>query len=200
MEEKRLAATVPGVVFHFVIAIVISLITGCSHDSNPSIPNSNIMATFEIPCECGASLRVLASQAGTDRECRCGRTISIPRFSELQKTFRVRDDRHARPAGGSRLPIGSLYRITTMAASSFVLLWHQSPSALLVCLAMFLLGKVWFLLVMFREMGAPALLIFIVPFLDWMFLFVRFDVAWKPVVLQFLSVVLGLCVIAARAA
>ncbi len=61
--------------------------------------------------------------------------------------------------------------------------------AVFLFLAMFLGGKLWFLIVMFREMGVPAFLVFIIPFFDWLFLFKRLDVAWKPVLLQFLGLV-----------
>lgn len=69
--------------------------------------------------------------------------------------------------------------------------------AFLLFILMFLGGKLWFLAVMFNEMGANAILVFLIPFFDWIFLFIRFDVAWKPVLFQaigfvFLIVGIGL--------
>jgi hypothetical protein len=144
------------------------------------------MATFEVPCKCGAPLRVSASQAGTDAYCLCGRTIQIPRLSDLQKTLSETepgDDQPVRRFGFIVITIG------VMASLVLVSYWNLQSLAFLAFALMFFGGKLWFLGVMFREMGALAILAFIIPFFDWLFLFKRFDVAWKPILLQFVGIV-----------
>lgn len=41
---------------------------------------------FRVPCECGQQLKVSVTDAGTTKNCGCGRTVSIPRLSKLRET------------------------------------------------------------------------------------------------------------------
>ena len=144
------------------------------------------MFLFEIPCECGNYLSVNASQAGTNKKCICGRTLLIPSFGELQKEFAVEEEPQKIQSDNTAYIITSI----VIAALLFVIWhWDLKSLALLTCITMFISGKVWFLVLMFREMGINALLVFIIPFFDWLFLFIRFDVAWRPVLLQFIGII-----------
>lgn len=40
--------------------------------------------TYAVDCPCGTSIAVTASQAGSDVTCACGRTVRVPRLSELR--------------------------------------------------------------------------------------------------------------------
>ena len=41
--------------------------------------------TFSLSCDCGKSLEVTASQAGTNVPCSCGRAVSVPLLSQLRQ-------------------------------------------------------------------------------------------------------------------
>ena len=150
-------------------------------------------ARFEIPCKCGAPLRFSAGQAGTNAACVCGRIVSIPSLSDLQEKFPTEETSDDRDVVPNRW--GLTVSILVVVALLFVLwFWNRPSLALLVFVLMFLAGKLWFLGVMFRETRTSAALVYIVPFVEWVFLFIRFDVAWKPVLLQligFLLLVVG---------
>lgn len=154
----------------------------------------NNMASFAIPCECGKSLRVSASQAGTNKDCICGRSVPVPSFRDLQEKFQVQEIIHAHKTS----PLGMILGLGIVAfLLGLVWLLNLPSLAFLLFILMFLGGKLWFLAVMFNEMGANAILVFLIPFFDWIFLFIRFDVAWKPVLFQaigfvFLIVGIGL--------
>lgn len=96
------------------------------------------MATFQIPCECGTSLRVTASQAGTDRLCVCGRTISIPRLTEMQHKFRVEKERDNTTDERRGLSIGIM---SFVALLLIFLSWCLPPLAIPVFIAMFFGGE-----------------------------------------------------------
>lgn len=40
---------------------------------------------YSIPCECGKSLEVASTQAGTEIPCACGRLVNVPRLSQLRQ-------------------------------------------------------------------------------------------------------------------
>ena len=46
--------------------------------------------TYSVPCECGKTLAVIATDAGTDMRCECGRLVSVPILSQLRATIRPR--------------------------------------------------------------------------------------------------------------
>ncbi len=41
--------------------------------------------TFSVSCDCGNTLDVTSTQAGTDIPCTCGRTVRVPRLSQLRQ-------------------------------------------------------------------------------------------------------------------
>jgi hypothetical protein len=43
------------------------------------------MSAYSVSCECGASHRVAASQAGSKLACACGRSVAVPTMSALRK-------------------------------------------------------------------------------------------------------------------
>lgn len=143
------------------------------------------MEEFAVTCECGASLSALATQAGSTVACRCGRQVKVPRLSELRERFsavtRLED-----PANRSL----DTKIIASVAAAYLIIgyfLFGPAILAVLTAMLMILGSKVWFLALMFSEMGGVAILVFIVPFLDWLFLFKRYDITWKPILLQFVG-------------
>ncbi|MEM6472945.1 MAG: hypothetical protein AAF802_25515 [Planctomycetota bacterium] len=58
---------------------------------------------FQVSCDCGAEVTVSSSQAGGTVDCRCGRTISVPRLSELRTA-----------AGKSRFASNAVDRVNGM--------------------------------------------------------------------------------------
>jgi hypothetical protein len=42
------------------------------------------MATYPVPCACGATLEVAGSAAGTTVPCRCGRSVEVPSLVRLK--------------------------------------------------------------------------------------------------------------------
>ena len=147
------------------------------------------MTSFRIPCECGKTILVSASEAGTTKRCICRREIAIPSFGKLRESFQVEGE-NERQTEQHRGPSAILLFAVFAVLFGLIWLWNLPTVVFLASMAMFYGGKIWFLALMFAEMGTPAILVFLVPFLDWMFLFIRFDVAWKPILCQFLGVVL----------
>src|SRR5215204_1880421 len=73
---------------------------------------------FSVPCECGAMLAVTAAEAGGALPCRCGRSVRVPRLSELRRAqgmdageSSVRDT-IARMIREGELPWGSCCAVT----------------------------------------------------------------------------------------
>lgn len=143
------------------------------------------MAIFEIYCDCGKALEIDSAQAGTSLSCGCGRTIAVPKLSDLQRHYRAQVSSDRKEYRQSKVGPGLLVGIILLAA---IWMWNPSSLPMIAFLVLFVGGKLWFLGLMFSELGIFALLIFIIPLFDWLFLFIRFDVAWKPVCCQILGV------------
>lgn len=148
------------------------------------------MVRYKFLCECGKSFLVTASQAGVELSCVCGRTSFVPRLSVLQRSkYEEVNDEHPMRAG---LLKPGFVVITAL----LYFCWYQELSPKLIFflfgLGMFLVGKIWLLQSMFREVGTPALLTFVTPIFDWFFIFKRPDVAWKPILLQVMGIVVCL--------
>ncbi len=81
------------------------------------------MPDFSVTCECGATKVVAASDAGSSLNCRCGRTVHVPRLSELRRAkgldggeSNVRDT-IARMIREGSLPWGVCFAATAMPTS-----------------------------------------------------------------------------------
>ncbi len=55
--------------------------------------------TYSVPCECGKTLAVIATDAGTDMRCECGRLVSVPILSQLRQQS---GQGHTKPAQSTR--------------------------------------------------------------------------------------------------
>jgi hypothetical protein len=76
--------------------------------------------SFSVPCECGASLSISATDAGATISCRCGRQVQVPRLSQLRISqgldpaeSNVRDT-IARMIRDGALPWGQCCAVTAM--------------------------------------------------------------------------------------
>jgi len=84
-------------------------------------------SAFSTPCECGATLPVTAADAGAAISCRCGRTVRVPRLSELRRAkgldgveSNVRDT-IARMVREGSLPWGSCCAVTGFPTADIML-------------------------------------------------------------------------------
>lgn len=129
---------------------------------------------------------VLASQAGTATKCKCGQMVDVPSFGELKRTSEPASD-SAEQAGATAPNWVGL--AVTLVVMVLLFVSGQAAALVLASIACILAGKVWLFITMVGEMGAIALLALITPVLDMLFVFKRFDVAWRPVALQVLGIV-----------
>jgi hypothetical protein len=76
--------------------------------------------TFSIDCECGATIPVVASEAGATLTCRCSRVVQVPRLSRLRaaKGLAAHDtnirDTIARMIAENHLPGGPCCAVSAM--------------------------------------------------------------------------------------
>jgi hypothetical protein len=140
---------------------------------------------YTVACDCGRSLVVRAGDAGTQRVCLCGATVSIPALSILQQPTQSNShtegqldsaaEERSLATRNPTLVIGiTLIVVSVVGAESPPLLM---PLGVLMVAA----GRLWLAMLVLREMAFPnALMVFFVPLMPTVFLFKRFDVAWRP--------------------
>ena len=149
---------------------------------------------FALKCQCGQVTGVTVADAGTIKTCLCGSSLEVPSLREI----RTLDVLETQADPGNSLNDAIVVAIIVV---GFVVVSLASYALMGAAGLMFVgwltvfAGKFWFLVAMLNEMGAKALLVFAIPFFDWLFLFIRLDVAWKPVLVQMIG--LALCCFAA---
>lgn len=92
---------------------------------------ANGMASYGLPCECGAEITVTAGQAGGRVTCpRCARGVAVPKLRDLAAL--VRRTHAAEPSGGTWRPahavtlLGAIVCATSLAAAAWL---GRGPSA-----------------------------------------------------------------------
>jgi hypothetical protein len=115
------------------------------------------------------------------RLCGCGQTVLIPSLSKLRSQFRVEAKSDNQITDRKAFDIAVVVALILLLA---VWIWNPHSWTFSISMLLIFCGKAWFVAVMFQEMGGRAIIFFIIPCLDWIFLIQRFDVAWRPVVLQ----------------
>ena len=131
---------------------------------------------FTLDCECGSSITVRSGDAGTDKLCECGETIRVPSYSELMaiKTLPQSDDS---PLVDRNTLVIFGVAIVLLAFSGLFAIRFLLPIGVL----MFISGRLWLTSQILREMTfLNAIIVFVVPFMPTLFLFKRFDIAWRP--------------------
>lgn len=145
------------------------------------------MKKFVALCECGQTTEVTSAQAGALVPCTCGLMISVPRLSLLQEAEATDE------TSKSSHELNRFRLFAAVAIAALLLGWllgiEPKTFALIIPIGMILVGKIWLLGLMFREVGFPAILTFLTPIFDWCFLFIRFDVSWRPVLLQIIGLI-----------
>jgi hypothetical protein len=63
------------------------------------------MSEYEVKCECGKSIRVASSQAGSSVYCVCGREVPVPSMSHLRRS-----------AGQTPVPLNAVEHVRQMIA------------------------------------------------------------------------------------
>ncbi len=129
-----------------------------------------------ISCPCGQTFNVSLRDAGMTLGCHCGREVVVPQRRELaaKKSQQMSNFGHL-----------SRYAMVSMGVIGIILIVmlaiQERGYLVLVGILMILAGRVWLALQILREMElANALLVLIVPLMPTVFLFMRFEIAWKP--------------------
>jgi len=131
---------------------------------------------FTLDCKCGSSIAVRSGDAGTDKLCECGETIAVPSYSELVATKTLPQSEASPLIDRNTLLIFSV-AIALLVYSAVFATHFLLPIGVL----MFIFGRLWLTSQILREMTfLNAMIVFIVPFMPTLFLFKRFDIAWRP--------------------
>jgi hypothetical protein len=95
---------------------------GCSHEPGPcydgDFGHGTSVMNYSLPCECGRSLSVAATAAGSTLVCQCGRSLLIPQLSKLrlsagQEAYgRNTADTIARMVRSGALPSGEICAVS----------------------------------------------------------------------------------------
>lgn len=132
---------------------------------------------YTVTCDCERSIVVRVGDAGSQKMCGCGTLVNVPSLSDLRECEEL-DSSIEEPSQQSDLSI------VMLGIASFGILVVgviSAPLLLPLGLLMVLSGRVWFAMQILREMTLPnAMMVFFIPFMPTVFLFMRFDIAWKP--------------------
>ena len=139
---------------------------------------------YKISCDCGRSVDAKPSDAGASLACACGSKVVVPPLSSLRAMVDDTGPDGAVESPGDGDAKGNAVFVAATLLVPAVLGIAYTPALILSGVLMFFVARIWFALQILREMTLPnALLVFFVPFMPTLFLFKRFDVAWKPFLL-----------------
>ncbi|WP_417745881.1 hypothetical protein [Rosistilla oblonga] len=151
---------------------------------------------YSVKCECGNLLIVRSSDAGSRRPCTCGNEVAVPPLSVLRQSPHIEAETDT-PEKQTSHPL----LVFGIALVGVFIVGFLSPPALMpLGWLMIFAGRFWFSIQILAEMALPnALLVFFVPFMPTVFLFKRFDIAWRPFLFGVFGIVVMLIGAAASA-
>ena len=137
--------------------------------------------TYSLPCECGRTFDVRASDAGSNLVCSCGVSVTVPPLSVLRSSYATTEGEDDAQPSESLDRRSDVVFVMVVAAVCVFLGIVAVPALAMAGLLMFVGARIWLAVQVMREMAlGNAALVFFVPFMPAMFLFKRFDIAWKP--------------------
>ncbi len=151
--------------------------------------------SFYVNCTCGRQLTVSASQAGMSCPCVCGLDVPVPSLGVLRRAQleNTTTNPAIKPESGLALiSPGEILLIIFVMICGIVLFSQFGVRAVVpfgyLC---WLIGRVWVACLILREMTFPAaLVVFVIPFAQFYFALVRFDVTWRAVILSLVGLVM----------
>lgn len=145
---------------------------------------------FKLTCVCGRTLEVRAGDAGSSFPCACGKDMAVPSLSELKAIITAEEAQSDTALSAPRDTKRDLIFVVAVLLPTIALGVFAPVALAPVGLLMLLVARIWFAYQILREMApANALIVFFIPFMPTLFLFNRFDVAWKPFLLGVLGFV-----------